>query len=162
MVRTARCGPPSIVNTSRPPSHEAPTFLVAPLPAALHELLAAYVVAAEALLGELALDDVLGGDAGVVDAGEPEGGVAAHPVPADQGVLHGGGESVAQVQFTGHVGGRHDDAERLLFGVYPGREVAPVQPELVQRPLSRGGVVSLGGLPLRARRHQRSFTQRAP
>ena len=53
--------------------------LLLPLPDALDERLAAEVVAGLALLGELALDDVLGGDAGVVHAGQPERLVALHP-----------------------------------------------------------------------------------
>ena len=46
--------------------------LLLPLPDPLDERLAAEVVPGQALLGELALDDVLGGDAGVVHAGQPE------------------------------------------------------------------------------------------
>ena len=42
-----------------------------PLPDPLDERLAAQVVPGHALLGELALDHVLGGDAGVVHAGQP-------------------------------------------------------------------------------------------
>ena len=68
-----------------------------PVPYPLDELLAAQVVAGQALLGELALDDDLGGDAGVVDAWEPEGGVAAHAAPACEGVFDGGALGVAQV-----------------------------------------------------------------
>ena len=48
-----------------------------PLPDALFELLAAQVAAVDALFGELALHHHLGGDAGVVGAGQPQGVVAA-------------------------------------------------------------------------------------
>ena len=44
------------------------------------------------------LDDGLGGDAGVVGAGHPEGVVALHPPPSDQDVLERVIERVAQVQ----------------------------------------------------------------
>ena len=44
------------------------------------------VCAVGAFGGELALDQHLGGDAGVVGAGDPDGGVAAHAVPADEDV----------------------------------------------------------------------------
>ena len=59
--------------------------LLLPLPDLGDEGLAAHLAAADvAGGGELALDDHLGGDAGVVEAGLPEGVEAAHPVPAGQ------------------------------------------------------------------------------
>ena len=60
--------------------------LVLPLPDPLDERLAAEVVAGLALLGQLALDDVLGGDAGVVHAGQPQRLVALHALAAGEGV----------------------------------------------------------------------------
>ena len=53
-----------------------------PLPDPLDERLAAQVVPGQALLGELALDHVLGGDAGVVHAGQPQRVVALHALAA--------------------------------------------------------------------------------
>ena len=58
------------------------------LPDPLHERLAAEVEAGEALLGEQPLDHVLGGDAGVIGARQPEGAAAAHPLEAHQHILH--------------------------------------------------------------------------
>ena len=112
-----------------------------PVPHALDELLAAQVVAGQALLGELALDDDLGGDAGVVDAGEPEGGVAAHAPPAGERVLDGGALGVAQVELASDVGGRLDDDEGRPQGVRVGGEVAAIQPLAVARLLHCAGVV---------------------
>ena len=112
-----------------------------PVPYALDELLAAQVVAGQALLGQLALDDDLGGDAGVVDAGEPQGGVAPHTAPAGERVLDRGALGVAQVEFAGDVGGRLDDDEGRPRGVRVGGEVAAVQPLLVARLLHGAGVV---------------------
>ena len=60
--------------------------LVLPLPDALDERLAAQVVAGLALLGELPLDHVLRGDAGVVHAGLPQRLVALHALAAGEGV----------------------------------------------------------------------------
>src|SRR5690606_40301032 len=77
--------------------------LFLPLPDALDERLAAQVVAGQALLGELALDDVLGGDAGVVHAGQPERLVAEHPGAPGQGGLDGVVERVADVERLGDV-----------------------------------------------------------
>jgi hypothetical protein len=62
---------------------------------------------------QVALDDRVHGDGGVVDAGEPERVVAEHAVPAGEGVLDGVGEAVPHVQLTGEVRRRHDDGERL-------------------------------------------------
>ena len=45
------------------------------------------VVAIGSFLGQGAFHHPLGGDAGVVLAGQPEGGVAPHPVPAGEGIL---------------------------------------------------------------------------
>ena len=82
-----------------------------PLPDPLHELLPAQVVPAQALPGELALDHVLGGDARVVHAGQPQRGVPLHPAAPDQRVHQGVVERVADVQRAGDVGRRDDDGE---------------------------------------------------
>jgi hypothetical protein len=56
--------------------------------AALDELLTPEVPAGLPLLAhDLALDDVLERDRGVVDAGQPQGLVALHARPPDEGVL---------------------------------------------------------------------------
>ena len=68
-------------------------------------------------LREFAFDHVLGGDAGVVFAREPERGVALHAMPADERVGDRIFEAVAEVQFTGHVRRRHDDAVGLAVDV---------------------------------------------
>ena len=57
-----------------------------PLPDALDEGLAAKVVTAQALLGQLALHHILGGDPGVVHARQPQGVVALHAAAPDQRV----------------------------------------------------------------------------
>jgi hypothetical protein len=77
--------------------------LLFPLPDPLDELLAAEVVAALALLLELALDHDLRGDAGVVRAHDPVGVVAAHAVESDQRVHQRLLERVAHVQRAGDV-----------------------------------------------------------
>ena len=77
---------------------DAPPVALLPLPHPLDEGLPAQVVAGEALPRQLALDHVLGGDAGVVGAGDPQGGVALHALAPDQGVLDGHVEGMAHVQ----------------------------------------------------------------
>ncbi len=112
-----------------------------PLPDALDEGLAAQVVAGLALLGELALDHVLGGDAGVVHAGLPQGLVALHALAADEGVDQRVLEGVAQVQAAGDVRRGDDDGERGLVALGVRGEVATLYPALVQLALYvRGGV----------------------
>ena len=61
---------------------DAVTVVFAPLPHALDEGFAAQVLTGLAFLGQSALHHVLGGDAGVVYAGNPEGIVALHPLHA--------------------------------------------------------------------------------
>ena len=92
-----------------------------PLPDPLDERLPAQVVPAQALLGQLALDDVLGGDARVVHAGHPQRGVSLHPAPPDQRVHQGVVERMADVQRAGDVGRRDDDAEGGRRRGYVGR-----------------------------------------
>ncbi len=58
---------------------------------------------------EAAVDDGLRGDAGVVGAGHPEGLAAHHAMSADEDVLNGVVERVAEVECRGDVGGRDDD-----------------------------------------------------
>ena len=55
-----------------------------PLPDALFEFFASEVAAVDALCGELALHHHLRRDAGVIGAGQPQGVVAQHAVPADR------------------------------------------------------------------------------
>ena len=94
--------------------------------------------------GELALDDVLGGDAGVVHAGQPQRLEALHPLAPDQRVLHGVVEGVADVQRAGDVRRRDDDGERRLVARRVGREVAGGYPLLVP-PLLYLARLVLGG-----------------
>ena len=116
--RTAREQTASMVNRCSLPVARAahrPLLLddallvaVLPLPDALHQGVAADVVAGLALqLQQAALDHRLGGDAGVVGAGHPQRVVALHPVPADQQVLHHVVHGVPHVQGAGDVGQRH-------------------------------------------------------
>ena len=65
-------------------------------------------------LRERLLDDVLRRDARVVVARLPERVEAAHAVPADEHVLQGAVQRVADVQPAGDVRRRHADHERSL------------------------------------------------
>ncbi len=89
-----------------------------PRPDALDEGLAAHVAATDtALGGQLALHHHLGGDAGVVGAGQPQHRLALHAVIAGEDVLQGVVQRVADVQRTGDVRRRDHHAERRGAGV---------------------------------------------
>lgn len=117
---------------------DLPAGLTLPLPDALDEGLPAEVVAGLALLAQLALDDVLGRDAGVVHAGLPQRLEALHALAAGEGVDEGVLEGVAEVQAARDVRRRDDDGVRRLVALGVGLEVAPLDPALVQRRLYVG------------------------
>ncbi len=117
---------------------DLPAGLGLPLPDALDERLAPQVVAGLALLGELALDDVLGGDAGVVHAGLPQGLVPLHALAAGQGVDQRVFEGVAEVERSRDVRRRDDDGVRLFAALLVRFEVTAFYPALVQLPLYLG------------------------
>ena len=116
-----------------------------PLPDALDEPFATELVAGHLLLEkEPFLNDRLGGDAGMVGAGHPEGLVALHAFLADEDVLKGVVQGVAEVQGAGHVGRRNDDRVGLAIGPWLAVEVALLFPEGVPAFLG-GGVIVLFG-----------------
>ncbi len=93
---------------------DGPAGLGLPLPDLFDEGVAAQVAAAlVAGLGELTLHHHLGGDPGVVGAGQPERGLAPHPLEADQHILQGVVERMPDMQRAGDIGRRDDDRERL-------------------------------------------------
>ena len=113
-----------------------------PLPDALFEFLAAQVAAVDALFGELALHHHLGGDAGVVGAGQPQRVVAEHAMPADGDVDLGVLEHVADVQRAGDVGRRNDEGKDARRGFSRGgAEDAGVDPPLRPMRLEPLGLV---------------------
>lgn len=130
--------PVDAVTESAHLAEDLAAVLLLPLPDALDELLAPQVVAGLALFGELLLDLVLGGDARVVHAGEPQGLVTLHALTAREGVHEGVLEGVPEVQAAGDVRRRDDDGVRGLVALGVGREVTTLYPALVQRPLYIG------------------------
>ncbi len=112
--------------------------LLLPLPHARDELLAAEVAAGEPVVRQVALHRVLGRDARVVHAGQPQDLVALHPAPAGEGVHDAVVEGVAHVQAARHVRRRQHDRERRLVAARVGGEVPAVDPALVQLRLYLG------------------------
>ena len=95
---------------------EDPLFVVVlPLPDPGHEPFAAQLVPAELLLlQQTAFDHGLRGDAGVIGARHPEGFETLHPLLADEDILQGVVQGMAEVQGPGDVGRRDDDRVGLL------------------------------------------------
>ena len=84
------------------------TILLLPFPHAFDEGFAAQIVAALAFLGQGAFHHVLGGDAGMVGAGEPAHFKTFHAGTAAEDILQSVVEHVSQSQDTGHVRRRND------------------------------------------------------
>ena len=91
----------------------------------------------------------LGGDAGVVGSGDPEGGFAGHAMPTGEDVHLGLVEHVAHVEAAGDVGGREEHGEGGALGGCVGCWSGDVE-ELFADPvvgpllLDCGGVVGFG------------------
>src|SRR5699024_11120031 len=105
--------------------------LVLPGPDLVEELIAPEVEAGLALAPELFLDLYLRGDACVVVARQPEGGVAVHALVPYEHVLDGLVEGMAEVELARDIRGRDNDGEGLLFRVALGVEVVAPQPHVV-------------------------------
>ncbi len=86
-------------------------LVLAPFPDPLDKGVAAEIVTALAFFGKLPLDHVLGGDARMVGAGQPERVVAAHAMIAGQDILQGVVQGMADMQNTGDIGRRNNDGE---------------------------------------------------
>ena len=125
--------------------HDAVSVLLLPRPDALEELLAAKIVAGQIFFGAQPLLDLdLRGDARVIDAGDPEGTVALHPLVAGQDILEGGVHRMAHMELSGDVGGRHDDGIRLFVGVGVCVEAVVLHPHLIDGVLDELGIILLG------------------
>ena len=127
--------------------------LVDELPHPLEVALATERLPRLAIPGDDLVEDVLGGDRGVVEAGQPEGRPARHAGVADHEVLDRRGQGVAEVERTGDVGRRLDDDEGLLRLVGSracpvGREDVGRQPALVDRAFEVGRDVGRRELPI--------------
>src|SRR5438132_1208889 len=86
--------------------------LVHPLPDTVEESFAANRVAIGSFLCQESLNHILGSDARVIFARHPQGIIAFHSMVANEYIFDGGGNGVAQVQRTGHVGWGHADYKR--------------------------------------------------
>ena len=110
---------------------DAVAVLGLPGPGALQEAVAAHHFLSQALSTHGLHDLGLRSDGSVVRARHPQGGIALHPLGADEDVLHGVIHGVAHVELAGDVRRGHHDGVGFLVGVGLGVEVAAIQPELV-------------------------------
>ena len=93
-----------------------------PLPDAFEEGVAAHLAAVQTFFGELPFDHHLRGDTGMIGSGQPQSVVAAHAMPAHDGVDLGVLQHVAHVEGAGHIGGRDDEREDAAAGLGRGVE----------------------------------------
>jgi hypothetical protein len=126
--------------------HDGAAAFGLPFPDAAQEFLAPQFAARRLLaLHQLAFDDHLRGDAGMIGAGLPEHVLAAHTLETDEDVLNGVVERVPDVERSGDVGRRNDDRERLCpwLGARPRGEGAGVQPALIDAALDGARLIGL-------------------
>ena len=112
--------------------HDAVAILGLPVPNPLQKFVAAQVVTGLALfLAEDLLHLDLGGDARVVNTGQPQGGIALHTLVAGQDILKRGVKGVAHMELAGDVGRGHHNGEGLFLRVNFPLEVAAFHPHIV-------------------------------
>ena len=114
-----------------------------PLPDPLDKGVPAQGVAVLAFRGQLPFHHVLGGDAGMVGAGHPEGVEAVHALEPDQDILQGIVEGVAHMQDAGDVGRRDDDAKAGLGAIGLGMEKPLLFPVFIPFRFDPLGIVDL-------------------
>ena len=116
---------------------------ILPLPGPLQEAFTAQHILGQAFFCHSFNNLGLSGDGSVVSAGQPQGGVALHPLGTDQNILHGVVHCVAHVELAGDIGGRHNDGVGLLVFVPLCVEVAVVLPHSVDGRFDLRRVVDL-------------------
>ena len=114
------------------PAHlvlDLPARLVFPFPYGFDKFFPAEIVPGNALFTQLPFHDHLGRDTGVIHAGLPQSGMAAHAVVARQDVHDRILERVAHVQAARDIGRWQHDTKRVAIG--GGCERARCRPGLV-------------------------------
>ena len=124
--------------------NDAIAVLLFPRPDALQKRVAPEIVAGQALfLAQHLLDLDLRGNAGMVRAGHPQGGIALHTLIAREDVLQRCVERVAHVQLTRNIRGRHDNGKRLFVRIGFAGKIAAAHPHVINLFLDLFGVVDL-------------------
>ena len=118
--------------------------LLSPVPALLQEAFASQLLFLLSFLAQLVDDLDLCRNGGVVCSGLPQGGIALHPLPADQDILHRVVQGVAHMQLSGDVRRRHHDGKGLPVRIHLRAEISLFKPFLIQTVLDLGGHIGLG------------------
>ena len=111
--------------------HDGGAVFLPPLPGAFQKALPADVLLGQTLFRQGFHDLHLGGDRGVIRAGEPKHLIPGHALIAGDGVLQRIVQGVAHVELARDVGGRDHDGERGLLRVRLCVEIAALLPFLV-------------------------------
>ena len=123
---------------------DAVAVLLFPRPDALQKRVAPEIIAGQALfLAQHLLDLDLRGDAGVIRAGHPQGGITLHTLIAREDVLQRRVERVAHVQLTRNIRGRHYNGKRLFVRIGFAGKIAAAHPHVINLLLDLFGVVDL-------------------
>ena len=93
---------------------------------------------------QVAFNDHLRRNPGVICPGQPKRFVTGHALKADQGVLNGGRQGVTHVQRARHVGRREHDGVSRFVRLWVSRERAARLPRRIQAPLEFGRFITLG------------------
>ena len=109
------------------------------LPDSRHECLASQVEACLAFGRELFFNDILGRDARMIRSRQPLGGPAAHPLEADQHVLHDVVQRVPDVKLGRDV--RRWDDDDIRIALWPRLKHAGVKPTPVENWFYRPRIV---------------------
>ena len=121
---------------------DAVAVLLFPRPDTLQKCITAEIIAGQALfLAQHLLDLDLRGNAGMVRAGHPQGGIALHTLIACEDVLQRRIERVAHVQLTRNIRGRHDNGKRLFVRIGFAGKIAATHPHVINLLLDLFGVV---------------------
>ena len=121
---------------------DAVAVLTLPIPDTLKELVSSEIIAGLSLfLAQHFLDLDLRGDTRVIDAGEPQSGIALHALIARQDVLQRRVKRMTHVELPRDIGRRHDDGERLFIGINRALEVTALHPKIIYFFLDRFRVI---------------------
>lgn len=124
-------------------------ILLLPLPNLLHKLLSAKIVTVlSILLHEHLLHNGLGGNTSMVSTRHVQSGMALHPMPSGQRILHGSRQRMAQMERSGNIG-RGDDHDELfivrpaLGGLWIARVVSLGLPPVLPGSLDGVGMIPI-------------------
>ncbi len=115
-----------------------------PFPYPFQELFPPQIIFAKSLGRKGFLHPCLGGNTGMVGAGQPQAVIALHSPPAGQYILQGIVQSVAQMERTGNIGRRHNYGKRFFTAVVPGGKIIILFPVFIPFSFNTAGIINTG------------------